>query len=185
MPIERLVIFLAGSEYYCYLCNIFINNTPKRKGLKMIEYLLAHMWQLWAVVAVLALMLELTSGDFFILCFAIGACAAAAVSPVVGIYVQLIVFGVVTALSIFQVRPLALRYFHRGEDTRVSNADALMGRQGRVVETVKAGGFGHVQIDGDVWKAVSQENHDIAEGTTVQVVGRESTIITVRELTEQ
>ena len=61
----------------------------------------------------------------------------------------------------------------------MSNADALIDRQGRVVETVKADGFGRVQIDGDIWKAVTNEPADIPEGRNVRVVGRESTIITV------
>jgi membrane protein implicated in regulation of membrane protease activity len=57
-----------------------------------------------------------------------------------------------------------------------------MGRQGRVVETIKADGFGRVQIDGDIWKAVTNEPQDIPEGTNVLVVGRESTIITVESI---
>ena len=61
----------------------------------------------------------------------------------------------------------------------MSNADALIDRKGRVVETVKADGFGRVQIDGDIWKAVTNEPADIPEGRNVRVVGRESTIITV------
>ena len=80
------------------------------------------------------------------------------------------------------MRPFAKRYLHKGEDTRVSNADALMGRQGRVVETVKADGFGRVQIDGDIWKAVTNEAQDITSGTNVRVVGRDSTIITVETI---
>lgn len=145
----------------------------------MIEYFAANMWQIWAVVAVLGLMLELTSGDFFIICFSIGACAAALVSPFAGIYVQLIVFGIITAVSIYQVRPFALRYLHRNEEYRVSNADALMGRLGRVTETIQAQGFGRVAIDGDDWKAVSADETEIPQGTRVKVVGRESIIITV------
>ena len=57
-----------------------------------------------------------------------------------------------------------------------------MGRQGRVVETVKADGFGRVQIDGDIWKAVTNEDADIPADTNVRVVGRESTIITVEKI---
>ena len=47
----------------------------------MIDYLSQHLWQFWAVVAVVCLILELTAGDFFIMCFSIGAafaCGAAA-----------------------------------------------------------------------------------------------------------
>ncbi len=39
----------------------------------MIEYFLANMWQVWGIIAVLCLILELSSGDFFIICFSIGA----------------------------------------------------------------------------------------------------------------
>jgi len=129
---------------------------------------------------VICLILELTAGDFFIICFSIGA-VFAALSAMIGggIYVQLAVFALFTLISLFWVRPFAQRYLHKGEDNRVSNADALLGRQGRVVETVKANGYGRVQIDGDVWKAVTNEDADIPEGASVTVVGRESTIITV------
>ena len=149
----------------------------------MIEYFAQHLWQIWAVVAVICLILELTAGDFFIICFSIGAFFAAIAAALgMGIYVQLLTFAVFTLISLFWVRPFAQRYLHKGEDNRVSNADALIGRQGRVVETVKADGFGRVQIDGDIWKAVTNEHDDIPEGTSVRVVDRESTIITVETI---
>ena len=149
----------------------------------MIEYLAQHLWQMWAVIAVVCLILELMAGDFFIICFSIGAVFAAITAAVGGgIYLQLLMFAVFTLISLFWVRPFAQRYLHKGEDNRVSNADALLGRHGRVVETVKADGFGRVQIDGDIWKAVTNETADIPEGTNVRVVGRESTIITVEVL---
>ena len=138
---------------------------------------------MWAVVAVICLILELTAGDFFIICFSIGGLFAAVVAALGGgFYLQLVIFAVFTLISLFWVRPFAKRYLRKGEDSRVSNADALMDRQGRVVETVKADGFGRVQIDGDIWKAVTNETADILEGTNVRVVGRESTIITVESL---
>ena len=39
----------------------------------MIEFIALHLWQMWAILAVLCLILELTAGDFFIICFSIGA----------------------------------------------------------------------------------------------------------------
>ena len=145
----------------------------------MIEYLANNMWQVWAVVAVLGLILELSSGDFFIMCFAIGACGAAIVSPFANIYVQLAVFVVITAISIFVVRPFALRYLHKADDDRVSNVDAMIGQQGRVSETIQAGGYGRVAIGGDDWKAVSSSSDEIPVGTRAGVVKVESIIITV------
>lgn len=148
----------------------------------MIDYIMQNLWQMWAVVAVICLILELTAGDFFIFCFAIGAVGAAIDAGLLGngIYTQLFVFVVITLLSLFYVRPFAKRYLHKGEDKRISNADALLGRQGRVVETIVAGGYGRVQIDGDIWKAVTQGDADIPEGSNVTVIDRESTIITVK-----
>ncbi len=148
----------------------------------MIEYLLANMWQVWAVLAVLGLILELTSGDFFIMCIAIGAAGSAIAAPFSGIYVQLAVFVVVTLFSLFRVRPFALRYLHKDDSKRVSNADALIGREGRVTMTIQAKGFGYVAIDGDRWKAVSCNDETIAEGTLVRIISRESTIVMVERV---
>ena len=149
----------------------------------MIDYILTNMWQIWAIVAVICLILELTAGDFFIICFSIGAVFACLTDALGGgIILQLIVFAVFTLASLFFVRPFAVRFLHKGESNRVSNADALLGRKGRVVETVKADSFGRVQIDGDIWKAVTNEQNDIPEGTNVRVISRESTIITVETI---
>ena len=148
----------------------------------MIDYIMQHLWQLWAVVGLICLILELTAGDFFIICFAIGAVPAAIVAALgAGTYYQIVVFAVITLVSLFYVRPFAKRYLHKGEDKRISNADALLGRQGRVVEAVEADGFGRVQIDGDIWKAVTKGGVDIPEGDNVVVVDRASTIITVEK----
>ena len=140
---------------------------------------------MWAATAFVCLILEMTAGDFFIICFSIGAVFAAITGLIGGnVYWQLAMFALFTLISLFWVRPFAQRYLHRGEDRRVSNADALLGREGRVVEAVAHDGFGRVQIDGDVWKSVTNEAQDIPAGTNVRVVGRESTIITVETINQ-
>ena len=149
------------------------------------EYLAQHLWQMWAVIAVLCLILELTAGDFFILSFSIGAvCAAVCAVMGGGFYWQLASFALFTLISLFMVRPIALRYLHRNDEHRVSNADALIGRRGKVVEAIEGNGFGRVAIDGDVWKAQTADDTPIPVGEYVTVVGRESIIITV-ELDER
>ena len=147
----------------------------------MFEYFLANMWQIWAVVAVVCLILELSSGDFFIICFSIGA-VFAIISAVIGlnVYWQIFIFAIFSLLSVMFVRPVALRWLHKNEPNKPSNADALLGRTGRVTEAIKVNKPGYVQIDGDLWKAVS--NDTIKEGETVRVIGRESTIVTVEAL---
>ena len=149
----------------------------------MIDYFLENMWQLWAIIAIACLILELSSGDFFIICFSIGAVFAVVGAALgLGIYWQIFIFAIFSLASVLFVRPVALRWLHKNEPNKPSNADALLGRTGRVTETIQAGGNGYVQIDGDMWKAVSSSTIDIPEGTTVRVIGRESTIITVEQL---
>ena len=149
----------------------------------MIEYLAQHLWQVWAIIAVVCLILELMAGDFFIISFSFGA-VVSAIAAAIGLngYWQLFVFALFTVVFLFWFRPLAKRYLRRGEDSRVSNADALLGRVGTVVETVQAEGYGRVQIDGDIWKAVTKSDTDIPEGANVVVVDRASTIITVEKM---
>ena len=148
----------------------------------MIQYLLAKMWQIWGIIAVLCLILELSSGDFFIICFSIGA-VFSIIGAAIGlsIYWQIFIFAVFSLLSVLFVRPVALRWLHKNEPNRASNADALLGRTGKVTEAIPADGNGYVQIDGDLWKAVTS-GADIPVGTTVRVVGRESTIVSVETL---
>ena len=147
----------------------------------MVEYLTMHLWQLWAIVAVVCLILELSSGDFFIICFSIGA-VFAIISAVVGlnVYWQIFIFAIFSLLSVLFVRPVALRWLHKNEPNRASNADALIGRTGKVTEAIHVNDPGYVQIDGDLWKAVSDDT--IEEGATVRVIDRESTIVTVEML---
>lgn len=146
----------------------------------MIEYLSANLWQVWTVIAVLCLIAELSTGGFFVLCFAIGAVGAALFSIFGGIYLQLAVFVAVSVVCIFLVRPFALKYLHFGKDVAVSNADAIIGRVGRVSQEIPLGGYGRVAIDGDDWKAQSTDAQaTIPLGASVKVVARESIIIEV------
>ena len=146
----------------------------------MIEYFTSNLWLLWVIISIVCLILELSSGDFFILCFAIGAAVAAilagcGLSPTW----QIILFAVVSALSLLLVRPALIKKLHKPHRERLSNAEAMIGREGRVSEPIEAGGYGRVAIDGDDWKAVSANGGRIEKGANVKVVGRDSIIITV------
>ncbi|MGP1351198.1 MAG: NfeD family protein [Hoylesella marshii] len=149
----------------------------------MIEYFTQHFWLFWLLTAILCLILEVSSGTFYIMCLAIGAvCAAFAGMVTDSVYVQVVIFALSSLVSIFLVRPFAMRYLHRAKGDKVSNADALMGRVGTVSEAIVGGGFGRVAIDGDDWKAVSADGAAIALGEKVKVTGRESIIITVKRV---
>lgn len=144
------------------------------------EFFIDNMWLTWLMLAVVCLIAEVSSGDLYIMCFSIGALGAAVPASVGSpLIIQLLVFAVVSAIAVFFIRPVAIRYLHRNDKDVKSNADALADRIGTVSEEIVAGGYGRVAIDGDDWKAETSETENIPVGTKVKVVGRESIIIKV------
>ena len=148
----------------------------------MIDYLTHNPWLIWILISMACLILELGSGDLFLMCFAIGALGGSLTAALGGgVIMQIIVMAICSLLSLYFIRPIALKYLHKSDENRVSNADALMGREGRVSQTIEAGGYGRVAIDGDDWKAISEDGQRIEKNAKVIVVGRESIIITVKK----
>ena len=82
--------------------------------------------------------------------------------------------------SIWLVRPWLVRHLRTAGDARLSNADALIGRIGVVIADIPADASGYVKVDGDEWKAVSQNGMPITSGNRVEIVSRESIIVTVK-----
>ena len=149
----------------------------------MIEFFTSNLWLIWVIVSIVCLILELSSGDFFILCFAIGAAMSAIVAGCgASLTVQIIVFAVVSDLSLLLVRPALIKKLHKPNRERLSNADAMIGQEGRVSEPIEAGGYGRVAIDGDDWKAQSADGSAIEKNVRVRVIKMESIIVTVEPI---
>lgn len=148
----------------------------------MIGFISDNVWLIWALISLSCLVLELTSGDFFIISLGAG-CVGGAIASAFSdsIVIQVIVFAIVSLVSVFYVRPMALKFFHRDVNKRLSNADAIVGRIGVVTEAIAADGFGRVQIDGDSWKAQASGNDGIDVGAKVRVLRIDSIILTVEK----
>ena len=146
----------------------------------MIDYIVQHLWTLWAVLAMGCLVMEMSSGDFYITCFGIGAlCSLVASFVGVPFWAQVIVFALFSVLSIYFLRPHLVKMLDAEGKQRKSNVDAIIGRVGRVTETIKVGDYGRMKLDGDDWKAESDATEDLPIGTKVRIVGRESIIVKV------
>lgn len=151
----------------------------------MIDFFSTNVWLIWVIISIICLILELSSGDFFILCFAIGSAVAAIVAAFVpSVTVQIITFAVVSALSLLLVRPALIKKLHKPHKERLSNAEAMIGREGRVTEDIEAGGYGRVAVDGDDWKALSADGGAINAGTRVRITKMDSIIVTVEPINE-
>lgn len=140
---------------------------------------------LWGIVCLLCIVIEMTTGTFFLLCVSVGALGALVVALLGGGFdVQVLTLSVVAAGMIVFVRPLIVRLLKKSHHKeRLSNVDAVMGREGVVSQTIESGRFGRVAIDGDDWKACAgQRLLTLEKGSAVRVVGREGIILTVEPI---
>ncbi len=140
-------------------------------------------YQIWLIIAILLLIFEICSATFGAICFAIGAgFSALAAGLGANLTWQIVIFAVVSLLTFIFLRPVVMRFLERKSKDVKTNADALVGRKGVVSERIDAAQHtGRVAIDGDDWKAVSDDGSVIEKGTTVEIVKLDSIIVTVKQ----
>ena len=139
-------------------------------------------YQIWLIVAIILVIIEICTAAFGSICFAIGA-AFSALAAGLGLSLtwQIIIFAAVSLLTFIFLRPIAMRFLDRKTKDVKTNADALVGRKGIVSERIDSTQHtGRVAIDGDDWKAVSANGSVIEKGVEVEIVKRDSIILTVK-----
>jgi membrane protein implicated in regulation of membrane protease activity len=138
-----------------------------------------EIWHIWAIVAILFIVGEILTSGFALVCFAVG-CIGGAIGAAAGATLewQLGIFAIATLAAFLAVRPLLKKL--SSKDEIATNADALIGRTAKVTECIEVNGKGRVALDGDIWQAVSNEKTDIVEGEWVEIISRESIILTVK-----
>lgn len=121
----------------------------------MFEWLGENWWAFWLTAFLAFGVIEmLTLGLFFMMLG--GGALAAVVADFAGadLWLQIVVFCVVSLLMIAFVRPVALSHLKKGPADLRTNVDRLIGEQALVMEAVSSTG-GLVKIGGDVWSARS------------------------------
>lgn len=138
-----------------------------------------EIWHYWAIVAIIFVVGEIFTSGFALVCFAVGS-VGGAIAAAAGATIewQLGIFAIATFVAFLAVRPLLKRL--SSKDQIQTNADALIGRTAKVVETIEENGRGRVAVDGDIWQAESDEKGDILVGEKVEIISRESIILNVK-----
>lgn len=141
-------------------------------------------YQIWLVVAIVLVILEIMTAGFGVICFAIGAVFSALVAGLGGsITWQIVVFAVVSLLTFVFLRPVVIRFLDKKSKDVKTNANAVIGRKGVVSERIDSVQHtGRVAIDGDDWKAISEDGSVIEKGAEVKIVKLDSIILTVKQL---
>ena len=122
---------------------------------------------LWLVVMVLFLMVEAATVGLVCIWFAVGALAAL-IAALLGaeIWLQIVLFLVVSAVALYFTRPLAKKYVNAKVEP--TNADMVIGKECRFTEAIdNIAGTGAVYVDGKTWTARSESDEVIPEGTLV------------------
>ena len=121
----------------------------------------------WLIVMVLFLVVEATTVGLVCIWFAVGSLAAL-LAAMCGaqLWLQIVLFLVVSAATLYFTRPLVKRYVN--SKVEPTNADMVIGKECRVTETVdNIAGTGAVYVDGKTWTARSENDELIQAGTLV------------------
>ncbi|MDD7833517.1 MULTISPECIES: NfeD family protein [Paenarthrobacter] len=134
----------------------------------MFEWLGENWWALWLTVFLAFAVVEMLTLDLFFIMLGGGALAGL-IADFSGadLWLQIVIFCVVSLLMIVFVRPVALNHLRKGPTEQLSNIDRLIGQPALVIEAVSSTS-GLVKIGGDVWSARSAAGV-IDAGATVQV----------------
>lgn len=136
----------------------------------------------WLILLIVCIGIEIPTMGLTTIWFAGGALVAI-FAAVVGapIWLQAVIFIVVSLLLLFFTRPIAVKYFNK--DRVKTNVESMVGRQAIVISEIdNLQGIGQVTVGGQEWSARSaDERVNIAVGAVVTVVAINGVKLIVRE----
>jgi membrane protein implicated in regulation of membrane protease activity len=136
----------------------------------------------WLIVVAVMLVLEIFSMGLTTIWFSIGAVAAAIASACSApLWIQILLFSVVSIAVMLSVRPYAIKVLNKNRTK--TNVEELAGQQGVVIETIdNQNETGRVQLRGMEWMARSTEDEVIAAGEQVSVENVSGVKLMVKKL---
>lgn len=140
---------------------------------------------IWLIVLIALVGIEIATMGLTTIWFAGGAFVATIASALgAPLYLQIILFFVVSILLLFFTRPVAVKYFNK--ERVKTNAEGLVGKQAIVISEVdNLQGIGQVTIGGIEWSAKSsQDEVPIPVGSVVDVLAIQGVKLIVEERKE-
>ena len=144
-----------------------------------------EIYQIWLLIAAVFVVIEIFTSGFAVACFSVG-CVFSAILAACDLSLtwQIVAFAVGTFLAFVFIRPFVMKYLDKKtNDSHVkTNMDNIIGKTAVVTERIEEGGYGRVKIDGDDWKALTDNGMAAEVGEKVQIVSYESIVLTVKKL---
>jgi membrane protein implicated in regulation of membrane protease activity len=128
---------------------------------------------LWIVLGVVLAIAEAFTATLFIIFFAVGALAAGGAAALgASPLLQVIVFALVSGMSVVALRPIIIQHAKLASETGDTpfGLEAIEGGHGTVVEEINSD-RGMIKIDGEMWQARSFDGNEIyLPGERVRVI---------------
>lgn len=131
-----------------------------------------YMWLVWLIIAIIFLVIELSTVALVSLWFVLGAIVAM-IAAMLGanLTVQIILMVIVSIVALL----FSYRYMDRflvGGNYVATNADAVIGQTGIVTRDIdNMENVGEIRVRGQIWSAISAyDDVVIVEGTEVKVL---------------
>ena len=141
-----------------------------------------NLWQIFAVIGICFLILEMFTPSMFFLNFALSAFITAGVSYwVKNPYALGIIFVVFSFLSFAFLRPIIMKKFCKSKETGVNSK--YVDQVAKVEEDVTENS-GVITIYGERWDARSENGSVIPQGSEVKILRNESIIMYVELVTK-
>lgn len=135
----------------------------------------------WLILLIVMIVIEVLTLGLTTIWFA-GGSLVAVLASLVGapIWLQIILFFIVSLVLLFFTRPVAVKYFNR--DRVKTNVESMVGRQAIVVSEIdNIQGIGQVTVSGQEWSARSCDDKvRIPAGAVVNVVAINGVKLIVR-----
>ncbi len=139
----------------------------------------------WLVASILMFVIEAVTVNLLTIWFAFGALGAL-IAALLGakLWLQVVIFFVVTIITLIAVRPLAKKYFTT-KHHEPTNADAVIGKICVVTEDIdNILAKGEVNCMGKMWSARSLKGENIEKGSKAKVHSIEGVKLIVEPLAE-
>lgn len=142
---------------------------------------------LWLIAAVILLVLEFVIPGVLIIFFSFGAFVLLLLTwifPSLSLDLQLIIFLIVSVLSLILLRRQLKKVFH-GKKTKSGKddeTDGIIGKTVTVTVDITPKSAGRISLNGTEWTAESTEEYKAGERVTI--TRRESLVLTVEAVTK-
>jgi len=119
---------------------------------------------IWLIATVVFGVIEAVTVALVTIWLAVGALVAGIAAALgANLYIQLIIFVVVSGVLIFFTRPLAKKMLHK--KVQPTNADRVIGADALVINEIDPiNNAGQVKVLGQIWSARDVDHGDIEEG---------------------